>query len=345
MGAVFALIDCNNFYVSCERIFDPGLLGRPVVVLSNNDGCVVTRSQEAKALGIRMGVPLFQIRGLVERHGVVVYSSNYALYGDIRARVMAAVREFTEDVEVYSIDEAFLDLERCRPAGAYREIGLDIREKLLKWTGIPITVGIARTKTLAKVANHLAKTSEKAAVVLDLTDSPFLEVALERTPVEEVWGVGPAYSALLRARGVENALQLRDLDVRAARKAMTVVGARLVMELRGVSCLLLETAPPPKKSITTSRSFPEAVSKYEELKESVPVFVTRCGEKLRRAGLAAGVVTVFIQTSQFSAGPHYSNSATLELIYPSDNTQELLGHAWRRSGASTGAGTSTGRPG
>lgn len=327
MKPVFALVDCNNFYVSCERIFDPTLLGRPVIVLSNNDGCVVARSQEAKALGIRMGGPLFQIKQLVDREGVVVYSSNYELYGDMSARVMAALREFTEDVEVYSIDEAFVDLRGCRWQGTYRELGVDIKAKVLKWTGVPVTVGIATTKTLAKVANHLAKTSHKAAGVLDLSDSPYLDVALERTPVDEVWGVGPAYAAKLRARGIENALQLRDLDVRWARKSMTVVGARLVMELRGVSCLPLETAPPAKKSITTSRSFPVSVSEYEELKESVAFFMTRCAEKLRKGRLAASAITVFIHTGRFSAEAQYGNSVTMEMVYPSDNTQELLRHA------------------
>ena len=327
MKPVFALVDCNNFYVSCERIFDPKLLGRPVIVLSNNDGCVVARSQEAKALGIKMGVPVFQIKQLIQREGVVVYSSNYELYGDMSARVMASLREFTDDVEVYSIDEAFMNLRGCRWAGTYRELGADIKAKVYKWTGVPVTVGIAATKTLAKVANHLAKTSHKAAGVLDLTDSPYLDVALARTPVEEVWGVGPAYAAKLKERGIETALQLRDVDVRWARKGMTVVGARLVMELRGVSCLPLETAPPAKKSITTSRSFPVAVSEYMELKESVSFFMTRCAEKLRRARLAASVVTVFIETSRFKEGPQYTNSVTLEMVYPSDSTQELLRHA------------------
>jgi DNA polymerase V len=327
MGTVFALIDCNDFYVSCERIFDPKLLGRPVVVLSNNDGCVVARSQEAKALGIRMGAPLFQVKHIVEQHDVLVYSSNYALYTDISNRVMTALREFTDAVEAYSIDEAFLDLQGCWYAGTYRDLGVSIRAKLLKWTGVPVTIGIARTKTLAKVANYIAKTSEKAAGVLDLTDSPFVDVALRRTPVGEVWGIGPAYAAFLRSRGIENALQLRDMDVRTARKEMTVTGARLVMELRGVSCLPLETAPPATKSLTNSRSFPVPVSKYEELEEAVSVFVTRCAEKMRRARLAASVVTVFIQTGKFSDGPQYENSATLEMIYPSDSTPDLLKHA------------------
>ena len=327
MKRVFCLVDCDSFYVSCERVFDPGLLRRPVVVLSNNDGCVVARSPEAKALGIKMGVPLFQIKQLVEREGVRVYSSNYELYGDMSRRVMCALQEFTKEVEVYSIDEAFMDLRGCAHTGTYRELGLDIKAKVYRWTGVPVTVGIAETKTLAKVATHLAKTSEKAGGVLDLTESPYLDVALARTPVEEVWGVGPAYAAKLKAIAIVNALQLRDLDVRWARKAMTVVGARLVMELRGVSCLPLETAPPAKRSITTSRSFPAAVTDYEELKGSVAFYLSRSAEKLRRAGLTASVVTVFIQTGRFAEGPHYANSATLEMVYPSDNTQELLRHA------------------
>lgn len=321
------LADCNNFYVSCERIFDPALLGQPVVVLSNNDGCVVARSQEAKALGIKMGVPVFQIKQLVEREGVRVYSSNYELYGDMSARVMAALREFTDDVEVYSIDEAFVDLRGCRRPGTYTDLGRDIKAKVYRWTGIPVTIGIAATKTLAKVANHLAKTSPKAAGVLDLTDSPHLDAALARTPVEEVWGVGPAYAARLKARGIETALQLRDVDVTWARRTMTVVGARLVMELRGVSCIPLETAPPAKRSITTSRSFPVSVSRYEELKELVSFFLTRSAEKLRRAGLTASAVTVFVQTGRFAHGSHYANSRTLEMVYPADTTQELLRHA------------------
>jgi DNA polymerase V len=329
MGAVFGLIDCNNFYVSCERIFDPKLLGRPVIVLSNNDGCVVARSQEAKKLGIRIGVPLFQIKHLVDAHDVQVYSSNYVLYGDMSQRVMTALREFTDEVEEYSIDEAFMNFASCmsvigREYKSYHALGVEIRDRLLEWTGVPVTVGVARTKTLAKVANHLAKSSEKAVGVLDLTDSPYLDLALERTPVEEVWGIGPAYSKLLRDRGITTALALRDIDLRWARKAMTVVGARLVMELRGISCLPLEKCPPAKKTITNSRSFPMAIDNPDELREAVASFTTRAAEKLRRAGLASSVVTVFVETSQHSPGPQYANSATIEMIYPTDSTQELL---------------------
>src|SRR4028118_88851 len=254
MQQAFALVDCNNFYVSCERVFDAGLTRRPVVVLSNNDGCVVARSPEAKALGVTMSVPLFKIRHLIEAHDIKVYSSNYALYADMSQRVMGVLQSFTPDVEIYSIDESFMLLGRCR-YGTTRilgELGREIRERVRHDTGVPVTIGIAETKTLAKLANHLAKNSKKAGGVLDLIDSPYRDVALRRTPVDEVWGVGPAYSKLLKQRGILSALQLRDGGGRWARQAMTVVGARVVMELRGVSCLPLESCPPSKKSLTCS---------------------------------------------------------------------------------------------
>jgi DNA polymerase V len=326
MGAVFALIDCNNFYVSCEQAFDPKLSRRAVVVLSNNDGCVVARSAEAKALGIKMGVPLFQIQQLVEAHDVQVYSSNYALYGDMSRRVMAVLEQFTPDVERYSIDEAFLDLTGCR-CESYRELGLEIRDRVLQWTGVPVTIGIAETKTLAKLANHLAKKSEKAEGVLDLTRSKYQEEALRRTPVEEVWGVGPAYSKLLRARGVDTALDLRGMDTRRARKLLTVVGARIVMELRGVSCLPIETCPPPKKSVGCTRSFPVAIRELGEIREALSAHTTRVAGRLRDAKLAASAMFVFVETSARSPGPQHVGATTVKMIYPSDSTQELLRHA------------------
>jgi DNA polymerase V len=329
MGQAFALVDCNNFYVSCERVFDAGLTRRPVVVLSNNDGCVVARSPEAKALGITMGVPLFKIRHLVEAHGVKVYSSNYALYGDMSQRVMGVLQSFTPDVEIYSIDEAFMQLGGCRygTPRAPGELGREIRERVRHDTGVPVTIGIAETKTLAKLANHLAKNSQKAEGVLDLTHSPYKEVALERTPVEEVWGVGPAYSKLLKQQGIRTALQLRDVDTRWARQAMTVVGARVVMELRGVSCLPLEVCPPSKKSLTCSRSFGKSTPALSDLREAVAYFTTRVAEKLRGGRLAAGVITVFVHTDRFADGPQYYNAGTHTLAYPTDSTQELLGCA------------------
>lgn len=295
-------------------------------MLSNNDGCVVARSPEAKALGIKMGAPLFEIQHLVEAYEVQVYSSNYALYGDMSQRVMSVLEQFTPEVERYSIDEAFLDLTGCK-CESYRELGMQIRDQVLQWTGVPVTIGIAETKTLAKLANHLAKKSEKAEGVLDLTRSKYQEAALERTPVKEVWGIGPAYARLLRDNGIMTALAFRDVDTRWARKKMTVVGARIVMELRGVSCLPLETCPPAKKSISCTRSFPVVVRELDELREAVAVYTTRAGERLRRAGLAARAMTVFVQTNLHHSDHPYSNSTTVKMIYPTASTQELLRYA------------------
>jgi len=326
MSQAFALVDCNNFYVSCERVFDAGLVRRPVVVLSNNDGCVVARSPEAKALGIGMGVPLYQIRHLVESHGVKVYSSNYALYGDMSQRVMGVLQSFTPDVEIYSIDESFMLLGGCR-YGTPRvldELGREIRERVRHDTGVPVTIGIGETKTLAKLANHLAKNSKKADGVLDLTGSPYKDVALERTPVGEVWGVGPAYSKLLKQRGILSALQLREVDVAWARRVMTVVGARVVMELRGVSCLPLESCPPSKKSLTCSRTFGRSTPALSVLREAVAYYATRVSEKLRRRHLAAGVITVFVHTDRHANGPQYFNAGTHTLAYPTNSTQEIM---------------------
>jgi len=320
---VIGLIDCNNFYVSCERVFQPKLRRRPVVVLSNNDGCVIARSNEAKALGLKMGAPLFKVQDLVEDHNVAVYSSNYALYGDMSHRVMEALQEFTPDVEVYSIDEAFMGLDDDR-AQSFHARGIDIRKKVLQWTGIPVSIGIAQTKTLAKIANRGAKKNEVSQGVLDLTPTAVQAEALEQTPVAEVWGVGPAYAKLLKAAGITTALQLRDADRRWIRRRMTIVGARIVEELRGISCLPLEQCPQQKKSLTCSRSFGLPVESLAELREAVAVYMTRAAERLRRGRLAAGVVTVFINTNRFSTEPQYGNSATYELAYSTDSTKEFL---------------------
>ena len=316
------LIDCNNFYVSCERVFQPKLRRRPVVVLSNNDGCVIARSNEAKALGLKMGTPLFKVQDLVDDHNVAVYSSNYALYGDMSHRVMEALQEFTPEVEVYSIDEAFMSLDDDDQP--FHARGVNIREKVLKWTGIPVSVGIGQTKTLANVANHLAKKEAGRQGVLDLMPLDTQTEALEQTPVNEVWGVGPAYSKLLKAAGITTARKLRDADRRWIRQRLTIVGARIVEELRGISCLPLEQCPQQKKSITCSRSFGLPVESLEELREAVTVYLSRAAERLRRGKLAAGVVTVFINTNRFSAEPQYGNAATSELAYSTDSTKELL---------------------
>jgi DNA polymerase V len=322
MTAAVALVDCNNFYVSCERVFDPKIIRRPVVVLSNNDGCVIARSDEAKSLGFKMGTPLFKARGLIEEYGVAVYSSNYALYGDMSQRVMGTLQEFTPEVEVYSIDEAFVGLDGGDPPP--REQGLKIRERVLRCTGIPVSVGLSQTKTLAKIANRLAKKTPDAQGVLDLTAASAQTAALDETPVEDVWGVGPAYARLLKAAGVMTARKLRDADRRWIRQRLTVVGARIVEELRGTSCLPLERCPQTKKSITCSRSFGVPVERLDELREAVALYMTRAAEKLRKHKLAAGVVTVFINTNRFSPEPQYANAATYELASPTDVTDELL---------------------
>jgi DNA polymerase V len=331
MSSAIALVDCNNFYVSCERVFNAKLIERPVVVLSNNDGCVIARSNEAKALGIKMGTPLFQAQHLVEAYDVAVYSSNYALYGDMSHRVMGALQEFTPEVEIYSIDEAFMRLDYDETS-SLRNDGLKIREKVRQWTGIPVSIGIAPTKTLAKIANHLAKKSSDVESVLDLTGISEQAGALERTPVNEVWGVGPAYAKLLKAHGITNALKLRDADRQWVRRRMTVVGVRIVEELRGISCLSMEQCPPQKKSITCSRSFGTLVESSGQMREAIAMYVTQATEKLRRQKLAAGVITVFINTNRFGQEPQYSNAITYELAYPTDVTDELLELAYKGLG-------------
>ncbi|MEP7338572.1 MAG: Y-family DNA polymerase [Acidobacteriota bacterium] len=323
------MADCNNFYVSCERVFDPKLIGKPVVVLSNNDGCTIARSNEAKALGIKMGAPYFEIRGLAQRHGVIVRSSNYELYGDLSARVMDSLSDFSPEVEVYSIDEAFLELKTSR-GRSFTDIGREMRERVLRHTGIPVSVGIAPTKTLAKVANHFAKRSEKAAGVLDLTPKRYQDIALKRLPVEEVWGVGRRYTAMLNASGISTALALRNADDRWIQKRMSIVGLRTVHELRGQPCLPIETTVPAKKMITCSRTFGGPTESLQEVRAAVAHFTSRAAEKLRRQKLAAGNLTVFLSTDHFKTdAPQYSNSATLSVAPKSDCTMELTALAMK----------------
>ena len=236
-ASIYALVDCNNFYASCERVFRPYLNRQAVVVLSNNDGCIVARSNEAKALGIGMGEPFFKARDIVEKHDVRVFSSNYALYGDMSRRVFAVLAEFAPEIEIYSIDEAFLNLAGFAVNTDLTEYARRIRKTVGKWTGIPVSIGIAETKTLAKVANRIAKRSTRAGGVLDLTASPYVNRALEQVPVRDVWGIGSKNARRLIARGIENARQLKDIDEGIIRKQMRVVGVRLVKELRGISCL------------------------------------------------------------------------------------------------------------
>ncbi len=329
MPPVFALVDCNNFYVSCERVFQPKLDGKPVLVLSNNDGIVVARSNEAKALGIAMGVPAFQVRALIRKHDVQVFSSNYALYGDLSRRVMDTLAQFSPQVEVYSIDEAFLSLSGFTGRNL-TEYGRAIRATVKRWTGIPVSVGIAETKTLAKIAGEVAKRTRDAGGVCDLTAWPDRGALLADIPVEDVWGVGPNWAKLLTESGVRTARDLREADEHWIRKRMGVVGARIVQELRGVSCLTVEDCPPPKQAVTVSRMFGRPVATLAEMREAVAAYTARAGEKLRHERLAATVLTVFLTTNPFKTDePQYSNVVTIKLPAATDATPDLLRYALR----------------
>ena len=315
-----ALVDCNNFYVSSERAFNPGLNDKPVVVLSNNDGCVISRSNEAKPY-VPMGAPLFQYEKVLNEIEAEVFSSNYELYGDMSERVMTSLSSFTPDIEVYSIDEAFLGLQETQKGFDY--LGKAIQEQIFKWTNIPVGIGIAETKTLAKVANKIAKQSDKAKGVLDLYKSKYQDVALDRTPIGDVWGIGRASVKKLEAININTALQFKNCEMRWVKKNFTVVGGRTLLELRGVRCLPLELAPPPKESITCSRSFSETVSRYKYLHNAVSCYLMTAIEKMRHHRLAARTVTVFVETNRFDSSNSYANSHTFKSAYPSDNLFEI----------------------
>ncbi|SQO23806.1 DNA polymerase V subunit UmuC [Escherichia coli] len=331
---VFALVDCNNFYASCEKLFRPDLKDTPVVVLSNNDGCVVARSREAKSLGIKMGVPVFQIKAEMQRHGILAFSSNYALYADLSSRVMRTLEEMAPRVEVYSIDEAFLDLTGIESAISLVEFGQQVRERIGHWIGITVCVGIAPTKTLAKLANHAAKKYPATQGVVDLTNPDRQRRLLALVPVNDVWGVGRRLSKRLNALGITTALDLANASPRAIRDQFSVVLERTVRELNGESCIELEEIPPTKKQIVCSRSFGVKVTQFELLREAVCEYATRATEKLRKEQQQAKVLTVFIRTSPFKDNePQYSNSASGELLIPSCDTRdfiELASHLLKR---------------
>lgn len=331
---VFALVDCNNFYASCEKLFRPDLKDTPVVVLSNNDGCVVARSREAKLLGIKMGVPVFQIKAEMQRHGILAFSSNYALYADLSSRVMRTLEEMAPRVEVYSIDEAFLDLTGIESAISLVEFGQQVRERIGHWIGITVCVGIAPTKTLAKLANHAAKKYPATQGVVDLTNPDRQRRLLALVPVDDVWGVGRRLSKRLNALGITTALDLANASPRAIRDQFSVVLERTVRELNGESCIELEEIPPTKKQIVCSRSFGVKVTHFELLREAICEYATRATEKLRKEQQQAKVMTVFIRTSPFKDNePQYSNSASGELLIPSCDTRdfiELASHLLKR---------------
>ncbi|WP_114781538.1 Y-family DNA polymerase [Botryobacter ruber] len=330
MTSLFALVDCNNFYASCERVFDPRLEGKPVVVLSNNDGCIIARSNEAKALGIKMGQPAFEVRELVKQHGVQVFSSNYELYGDMSRRVVNTLAQFTPSLEVYSIDESFLDLGDFLAHPDVAAYAKEIKETTKLWTGIPVSVGVAPTKTLAKLANRLSKKWTDAAGVLVLTEAQAIEEALQRTAVEDVWGIGRQHAQRLRQQGVHTALDLRNLPDAWVKKHMAVTGLRTVRELRGEPCADLELEVPAKQNICTSRSFSRPLTELTDIEEALATHVVRCATKLRKQHSCAGALTVFLTTSRFAAKEQqYYDSRTARLPGPTGSELELLHQARR----------------
>lgn len=344
--AVFALVDCNNFYVSCERVFRPDLEGRPVVVLSNNDGCAVARSAEAKAIGVPMGEPAFKLTHLVREHGLVMLSSNYALYADMSQRVMSVLATVAPGAEVYSIDECFLDLDGLSVPDltAWSQ---QIRATVRRWTGIPVSVGIGPTKTLAKLANRLAKTSPRAGGVLDLAGHPeWLDAALRRTPVGEVWGIGRRYAGHCHLNGIRTAFDLGRAGEGWVKKTMGAVGLRTAMELRGVAVHTLDTAPSDKQTTCCSRSFAETVTEFDHVHDAVLTFASRAAEKIREDGLVAGALQVFAATDRFRRDqPQYWLNAVVRLPVPTASTPAIVaaalsglraewrdGHAYKKAG-------------
>ncbi len=324
----FALVDCNNFYASCERVFEPRLLGRPIVVLSNNDGCVVARSQESKAIGIAMGVPLFQIREIVKQHRVVVRSSNYALYGDMSERVMTILSASAPGHEIYSIDEIFLDLERL----AVPDLSAwcrSLRQRVRQCTGIPVSIGVGQTKTLSKVANKMAKASSDDDGVFIITAENGKDV-LQKMPVGDVWGIGRRWSKMLNSRGIETALDLRDAQDGWIRQHMGVVGLRTVYELRGTSCHDLEKTAPDKQTTCCSRTFARASSDKHQVQNAVLSYAERAGEKIRRAGQVCRVVQVFIRTDRHDENTQPFSASSLEaLMTPSNDSRVIVAAALR----------------
>jgi len=320
---VFALVDCNNFYASCERVFNPSLRTHPVVVLSNNDGCIIARSNEAKTLGIQMGAPVFKCRELLRRHKVAVFSSNYPLYGDMSSRVMMTLAALVPDIEIYSIDEVFLDMSSF---GRYdlTEYAHLIRRTVKRHTGIPVCVGIAPTKTLAKVANRLAKKNPEYQGVCMLGNKEAIRYALALTKVEDVWGIGRQLSKLLYAQKINTAADLAAAPVPWVRKHLHITGSRVQAELNGKSCLPMELVRPAKQSICTSRSFGKSVTTWEELHRAVATFTGKCAIKLRKEGAATSLLTVFIGTSPFEAKEaQYWGTKTASLPYPTQDSIAL----------------------
>ncbi len=321
-----ALIDVNNFYVSCERAFNPKLHNKPVVVLSNNDGCAIARSNEVKALGIGMGIPWFQLKGLAKQHSIVAHSSNYALYADMSNRVMSILRQYSPDQEVYSIDESFLDLTSFKSRNLVK-YGQAMRQQILQWTSLPVCVGIGPTKTLAKLANHCAKKRLLLNGVCNLNDmeSDALNHLFSQIEVGEVWGIGRKLAPKLQALNINTVLDLKQANPERLKQLFSICMQKTIHELNGVACIELEEIRPDKKQILSSRSFGYPVKDFNGLAESISLYMSRAAEKLRQQDSYAGSVYVYIRTSPFKEKqPFYSNGLTVPLPTPTDDTRILV---------------------
>jgi len=317
-----ALVDCNSFYVSCERLFNPKIRKKPVVVLSNNDGCIISRSNEAKALGIKMGEPYFKEKDIIVKNNVQVFSSNYSLYGDISRRVMRTLKRFNSDIEVYSIDEAFLDLSNFTDREV-ENVGHEIRNIVLKWTGIPTSIGIGKTKTLSKVANHIAK--KKKSGVTSFIGIENIDSILEKVEINDVWGVGKQLTKFYHQNGIYNAKQLKNKSNTWIKKSSNVLSSRTAMELRGIPCIDLEITNSKRKSCVVSRSFGQRAENFQELKEAIAGYSLNASEKIRSESLVAKSITVFVRTSPFqNRYGFYSNSKTIDLPIATNNSIEIV---------------------
>ena len=347
---MFALVDVNSFYASCETIFRPDLQGRPVVVLSNNDGCIIARSAEAKKLGIKMGDPYFKCKDYFRQQGVVCFSSNYELYADMSNRVMTTLEEMCPRVEIYSIDEAFCDLTGVRNCRVLEEFGRELKDTVYRNTRLPVGVGIAQTKTLAKLSNHAAKTWKATGGVVDLSNVERQRKLMALLPVDEVWGVGRRISKKLEAMGIKTVLQLADTDIRFIRKHFNVVLERTVRELRGEPCLGLEEFAPVKQEIVCSRSFGQRISTYEEMRQAICLYASRAAEKLRGEHQYCRFISAFVKTSPFALNePYYGNSTSVKLLTPTQDSRDIItaatkcldaiwrdGHRYQKAGVMLG---------
>ncbi|MHC6686323.1 Y-family DNA polymerase [Klebsiella pneumoniae] len=347
---MFALCDVNSFYASCETVFRPDLKGRPVVVLSNNDGCVIARSPEAKPF-VKMGEPYFKQKDMFRRHGIIAFSSNYELYADMSNRVMTTLEELSPRCEIYSIDEAFCDLTGVRNCRDLTDFGREIRETVLRRTHLTIGVGIAQTKTLAKLANHAAKQWQRqTGGVVDLSNMERQRKLMALLPVDEVWGVGRRISKKLEAMGIKTVLQLADTDIRFIRKHFNVVLERTVRELRGEPCLGLEEFAPVKQEIVCSRSFGGRITEYHEIRQAICSYASRAAEKLRGEHQYCRFISAFVKTSPFALNePYYGNSASVKLLTPTQDSRDIItaatkcldaiwrdGHRYQKAGVMLG---------